>query len=44
MKLLESKNKVFYQQMSESLEINYFFPVCKIIWHKKIKRIDFAGY
>ena len=27
MKLSESKNKVFYQYMSERLEINYFFSI-----------------
>ena len=30
--------------MSESLEINYFFPLRKMIWHKKIKTIDLAEY
>ena len=44
MKLLESKNKVCYQHMPESLEINYFFLLCKIIWNKKSKTIDFAEY
>ena len=42
MKILESKNKVFYQYRSESLKNNYFFLLCKMTWRKKIKAIDFA--
>ena len=44
MKLLKSKNNMFYQYMFKSLEITYFFLLCEIIWHKKIKTFNFAEY
>ena len=30
--------------MIESIEISYFVSLCKMMWHKNIKKINFAEY